>query len=144
MANATTQTQAADAVLTLVSETWEANANGAPLFYDNKGANRPEVPALFGRTVVRHTFGERASLGSAGSGSKVNRRYADVYIQIFVPQESATDTIRTLADNMAFALEDADHTLGVRIRDTQINELGSDGTYWQINVVTSFTYDRIS
>jgi hypothetical protein len=45
---------------------------------------------------------------------------------------------------MAFALEDADHTLGVRIRDTQINELGSDGTYWQINVVTSFTYDRIS
>ncbi len=144
MADATNQIEAQDAVLSLVKTTWDANANGAELFYDNKGADRPDVPAIFGRTVVRHTFSERASIGSAGNGSKVNRRFADVYVQIFCPQGSSTDTIRTLAESMANALEDADHTIGVRIRDTQINELGSDGVYWQLNVVTSFSYDRVS
>jgi len=143
MAAATTQNEAADAVLTLIQTTWDG-ATSAPLYYDKKGADRPDVPAVFGRAVVRHTFGERASLGSAGSGSKVNRRYGDAYVQIFIPQGKGTTAIRDLAETMANALEDADHTLGVRIRDTQINELGSDGVYWQINVVTSFTYDRIS
>lgn len=139
-----TQNEAVDAILTLIKSTWDSNSGGAPLYYDNMDAERPAVPALFGRASVRHTFGERASLGSAGSMSKVNRRFGDAYVQIFVPQGSGQHQARAIADAMAFALEDADHTIGLRLRDTQINELGADGTYWQINVVTGFSYDRIS
>jgi len=139
-----TQTKVVDALLGFISTTWNSNAGGAPLYYDNKDAERPAVPALFGRASIRHTFGERASLGSAGSMSKINRRFGDAYIQIFVPQGSGQNQARDLADAVSFALEDADYTIGVRLRDTQINELGADGTYWQINVVTSFSYDRIS
>ena len=141
---ASTQNEVVDALLTFVTNTWDSNAGGAPLYYDNSDAERPAVPSLFGRAIVRHSFGERASLGSAGSMSKVNRRYGDVYVQIFVPQGSGQHQARAIADAMSFALEDADHTIGVRLRDTQINELGADGTYWQINVVTSYSYDRIS
>jgi len=133
-----------DALLGFVKTTWEANAGTAPLYYDNMDAERPDVPSLFGRAIVRHNFGERASLGSAGSNSKVNRRYGDLYVQIFIPQGDGQYQARTLADAVSFALEDADASIGVRLRDTQINELGADGTYWQINVVTSYSYDRIS
>ena len=140
-----TQTGAVKALLTLAKATWEANTPAStPFYYDNKDAQRPSTPALFGRASVRRNFGERASLGSAGSNSKVNRRYGDLYIQIFVPQGSGQYEVRVLADAMALAFEDADHTIGLRLRDTSINELGADGTYWQINVVTSFTYDRVS
>ena len=138
------QNEVVDALMTFVTDTWNAAANGASLFYDNQDAERPDVPALFGRTVVRHTFGERVTLGSAGHGSKVNRRHGDLYIQMFVPQGDGQESLRALADTMAFALEDASFTLGVRLGDTQINELGTDGVYWQINVVTGFNYDRIS
>ena len=138
------QNDVVDALLGFVTTTWGVNANGAPLYYDNKDAQRPAKPAMFGRATVRHTFGERASLGAAGSNSKVNRRYGDVYLQIFVPQGSGQTQARTMADAVAFALEDAPSSIGVRLRDTQINELGADGTYWQINVVTGFSYDRIS
>ncbi len=143
MAAATTQNEAIDAVLTLVKSTWDG-MTAAPLYYDNKGAVRPDVPALFGRAVVRHTFAERASLGSAGHGSKVNRRYGNCFVQMFVPQGEGTEEIRTYAETMANAFEDANHSLGVRVMDTQLNELGSDGVYWQINVVLNFNYDRIS
>ena len=142
---ASTQMQAVDALLGLAKTTWEANTPAStPFYYDNQDATRPSTPSLFGRAVLRHNFGERASLGSAGSGSKVNRRYGDLYIQIFVPQGDGQYTARTLADAMALAFEDADNSIGLRLQDTSINELGADGTYWQINVVTSFTYDRVS
>ena len=144
MATLDTQNEVVDSLMTFVTSTWVAAANGAPLYYDNQDAERPDVPSIFGRTVVRHTFGERASLGSAGSGSKVNRRYGDLYIQMFVPQGDGQEKLRALADSMAFALEDASFTIGVRLGDTQINELGTDGVYWQINVVTGFNYDRVS
>ena len=143
MASLSTQNEVVDALLTLVTDAWNANTS-APMYYDNKDAERPATPSTFGRAIVRHTFGERITLGSAGSNSTVNRRFGDLYVQIFVPQGTGQADARTLADEISFVIEDAPASLGVRLTTTQINELGADGTYWQVNIVTSFTYDRTS
>ena len=143
MPTLSTQNDVVDALLTLVTDTWDANTS-SPLYYDNTDADRPATPGEFGRAIVRHTFGERASIGSAGNGTSLNRRFGDLYVQIFVPQGTGQTAARTLADAIMFAIEDAPSSLGVRLANTQINELGADGTYWQVNVVTSFTYDRTS
>lgn len=143
MATLSTQNEVVNALLTLVTDEWNATIT-APLFYDNKDSERPAIPSTFGRAIVRHNFGERVTLGSAGSGSTINRRFGDLYVQIFVPQGTGQYAARALADTISFVIEDAPASLGVRLANTQINELGADGTYWQVNVVTSFTYDRTS
>ena len=135
---ATNQTEAQDALLALITTTWTANAGGAQLFYDNQGVDRPDSPALFGRAIVRHGRGTRTTLG-------VNRfrRFGTVFVQAFVPQGSRRDLaiLRDLTDDIAHAIEEAT-IAGIRIQDVDINELGSDGTYFQINVAAQFTYDR--
>jgi hypothetical protein len=47
-----------------------------------------------------------------------------------------------LSDAVAHAIEGAPASLGVRIQDVDVIELGSDGVYFQVNVSADFTYDR--
>jgi hypothetical protein len=135
---ASNQLEAQDQLLTLIKDTWDANAGGASLFYDNQDVDRPDSPTLFGRAIVRHGRGTRTTLG-------INRfrRFGTVYVQTFAPQGKGKDLaeIRQLSDAVAHALEEANLT-GIRIQDVDINELGSDGTYFQINVAAQFSYDR--
>jgi hypothetical protein len=134
---ASTQIEAQDALLTLVKSTWDANASGAPLYYDNQDVDRPDSPTLFGRAIVRHISGTRTTLGNTRF-----RRFGTVYVQIFVPQGTGTVKIRQLSDAVAHAIEGAPASLGVRIQDVDVIELGSDGVYFQVNVSADFTYDR--
>jgi hypothetical protein len=134
---ASTQIEVQDELLTRIKSFWDTHANGAPLYYDNQDVERPSSPTLFGRAIVRHGSGTRTTLG-------INRfrRFGTVYVQIFVPQGTGTITIRDLSDDIASCLESVPSSFGVRLQDVDINELGSDGTYFQVNVSADFTYDR--
>lgn len=134
---ASNQLEAQDALLTQITEVWTANANGAPIYYDNQDADRPDIPQMFGRAIMRHESGTRTTLG-------INRfrRFGAVFVQLFVPQGTGTVLIRELSDKIAHNLEESPNSLGIRIRDVDINELGSDGTYFQVNVSAAFSYDR--
>jgi len=134
-----TQMGAVDEMLTLVKTTWDAQAGGAPLYFDNMDADRPDVPSTFGRAIVRHFTGRQISLGD----QSLKRRSGALFIQIFMPQGGGQYEIRNLSDQMMFALEGADNSI-VRLTDVQINEIGADGTYFQVNVVANFSYDRVS
>lgn len=139
---AETQMEAADALFTLVKTTWDANAGGAPLYYENEDFERPAIPGVFGRATIRHSVGTRITLG--GSTGKIFRRFGQLYVQVFTPQDTGQYDIRVLTDSLAHAFEDVPASFGVRIRDVSINELGNDGTYFQVNVVADFSYDRWS
>lgn len=134
---ASTQIEAQDALLTLIKSTWDSNAGGAPLYYDNQDVDRPDSPTLFGRAIVRHVRGTRTTVGNT-----MFRRFGTVYVQIFVPQGTGTAEIRQLSDVIAHTIEEAPASLGVRIQDVSVIELGSDGVYFQVNVSADFTYDR--
>lgn len=138
---ASTQNEASQELLTLVKTTWDASAGGAPLYYDNEDAGRPDDLTMFGRAVVRHEGGTRITLGSNGRF----RRFGTLYVQAFVKQGAGVTEIRALTDAIAHALEEVPASFGVRMLDVDINELGSaDGIYFQINVAANFSYDRQS
>ncbi len=134
-----TQMSAVDEMLTLVKTTWDAQTAGAPLYYDNMDAERPDNPSTFGRAIVRHFDGRQISLGD----QSLKRRFGSLFVQIFMPQGGGQYEIRNLSDQMMFALEDANLSV-TRLKNVQINELGTDGTYFQVNVVADFSYDRVS
>tara|TARA_R110000824_G_scaffold21496_13_gene80091 strand:- start:1249 stop:1659 length:411 start_codon:yes stop_codon:yes gene_type:complete len=134
-----TQMSAVDEMLTLVKTAWDSAAGGAPLYYDNMDADRPSTPGTFGRAIVRHFSGRQISMGDQST----KRRFGALFIQIFMPQGTGQYDIRTLSDSILFALEDA-NPLVARLTDIQLNELGTDGTYYQVNVVADFSYDRVS
>lgn len=134
-----TQMSAVDEMLTLVKTAWDAHSGGAPLYYDNMDTDRPDVPSTFGRAIVRHFTGRQISLGD----QSLKRRSGALFVQIFMPQGTGQYEIRNLSDQIMFALEESNNSI-VRLRNVQINELGSDGTYFQVNVVADFSYDRVS
>ena len=137
---ANNQTEVRDELLARVKAAWDVNAGGAPLFYDNMDEGRPDTLTKYGRAVVRHDEGTRSTLGPNGRF----RRSGTLYVQIFVAQGTGVIEIQTLSDAIAHDLEGVPPAFGVRIRDVAINELGSDGTYFQVNVAADFTYDRQS
>lgn len=137
---AQTQNEATTELVGLVKTTWEANAAGAPLYYDNEDSERPDTLAVFGRVAVRHEAGTRNTLGPNG----IFRRFGTLYVQLFIKQGSGVTELRTLSDAIAHALEDVPASFGVFVRDVNVQELGSDGVYWQINVAAEFSYDRQS
>ena len=135
------QNEASDALITLVKATWEANTPAnTPLYMDNEQEDRPDDLSIYGRVVIRHEAGTRSTLGSNG----IFRRFATLYVQIFIKQGEGVTEIRTLSDAIAHSLEDVPASFSVRMTDVDIRELGSDGTYFQVNVAANFTYDRQS
>jgi hypothetical protein len=141
---ATNQIEAMDAMLGLVKTVWDANADPTRLYYDNQDVSRPDDPATFGRAIIQHSFGTQITLSNPGHGARVMRRSGQLFVQIFTPQNDGQRDIRVLSDEIAFVLEDAPASVGVRLTNVSINELGSDGTYYQVNVTSDFSYDRIS
>jgi len=134
-----TQMGAVDEMLTLVKATWDAHADGAPLYYDNQDEVRPETPDTFGRVTVRHFDGRQISIGPVS----MKRRFGSLFVQMFTPQGTGQYDLRNLSDQMMFALEDANPAIS-RLTNVHVNELAGDGVYYQINVVASFSYDRVS
>lgn len=132
-------TEAEDVLLGIVDAAWTAHAPmGAPLRYENLDTTRPQVPSVWGRVVVRNVPGEYAGLGPNRL-----RRFGTLFVQLFVPQNSGTKVIGDLANALVVAIQTASiATLnGIRLRDIGATELGSDGTYFQVNVQAGFEYD---
>jgi hypothetical protein len=134
-----TQMEAVDEMMTIVTTAWNAHADGAVLQYDNIESTRPQVPATFGRATVRHTAGQQITLGAVS----LKRRYGSLNLQIFVPQGDGQYEVRVLSDNILMDIEDANPQI-VRLTDIQFNEVGEDGTYFQMNIIARFSYDRVS
>ncbi len=132
-----------DVLSALVKTTWDTATSSAPLFFDNMPSAPPEGTELWGRLHIR----EQASSIAALSG-KYFRRNGTLYLQVFVRKDDAgTVAINAVTDAVREALEDATPAqLGnVWLRDTVVKPVGaSDETYFQQNVETSFTYDRVT
>ena len=135
---ANTLTEARDAVLAVARTAWLAAAPTAPLYYDNLDTQSPATPTTFARATIRWAGGSRAALGPNGTW----RRDGFLIIQIFVPHGSGTDALMTLAEAMTAAFENPGATGNVWFRDAGPQDIGSDGVYDQVNVVTQFQFDR--
>lgn len=133
--------EARDALTGFVKTAWDAATSSAPLLYENlKGQRPPDPPALWARVHVRHFQGERASLGA----NNRFRRNGRVYVQVFLPVEKGMETLDQAGQALMEAFEDAGGIDNIWFRDSSVREVGSDGTYYQVNVETDFTWDRVT
>ena len=140
---AETYSEARDAINALVTTAWSAVAPSSPLLYDNLDSERPATPTFFGRVTVRFFDGRQASLGSV-AGGRVFRREGLVYVQVFTPHGKGLTQANVVSEALVRAIENPGATGNIWFRDAHASEIGSDGAYYQINVVARFQYDRIA
>lgn len=137
---ADTYEEARDVLSGFVKTTWDAATSSAPLLFQNISGDRPEEPTLFGRLTIQFVTGSRADL----AGRRF-RRTGLMTVQVFVPQGSGTEEAEQTAEALIEALEGVGPATleNVWLRDIGMREVGSDGTYYQVNVEAEFTFDRV-
>lgn len=132
---------------------WEANSpavnGGTAPVVDYEGlAFTPPPTAAWARPVVRHTVGRQATL--AGDPSFPLRRFEKrgiVTVQVFQPltKGGGLVLVQSLAEVAKAAFEGVNTTpSNIWFQNVTINEVGSDGPWFQMNVVASFRYDELA
>ena len=108
-----------------------------PLFYDNLNEDPPADGGVWGRLSIQHTGGTLSSLGSGRF-----RRTGILFVQIFVSIGDGTLIADQIADSLVTAFENAGAIENIWFRDITMREVGTDGTFHQVNVEAQFTFDR--
>ncbi len=137
---ANTYEEARDELTAFIRTQWELVDPTAPLFYDQVGAERPSPPEFFGRVTVRFFSGTRATLGSNSRFRRVGR----VFVQIFNPNDSGMEALDRMGQALVASLEDAGAVGNIWFRDIGERDVGTDGTYYQINTEADFIFDRLT
>lgn len=131
---------AKDEILGVFKTAWDTTGHIA--LYENVAGAVPPTVAPWARVSLRHLSGRQASL-AGGSGKRRYDRDGLITVQIFVPSGEGLLEAYNLAKIVADAFEGAATASQVWFRDVRINEVGPDGSWFQVNVVAGFTYDEI-
>lgn len=119
-----------------------------PIDFEDKPRNPnsnpipPKTAVPWLRVKVQHTYGQQATLANE-IGARRFRKSGIVLLQIFTPLGSSLrepDRLGILLNN---ALEGASTPHDVFLRNVRMNEIGSDGHWFQVNVVADFEYDSV-
>lgn len=113
-----------------------------PIAYDNLNFDPPEDGSTWARLNIQHITADRASLGSPDTCRF--RREGLLSIQIFVPLGDGTLVADQIADSLVEAFEDVGAIENIWFRNIRMKEVGSDGTFHQVNVEVDFTFDRVT
>ena len=109
-----------------------------PALYDDK-AGAPPKTGPWARLSVRHARGQQETLPNP-LGNRLFRRDGVIIIQIFTPLGNGL----ALSDQLAKLVMDAyeSSSTSVLFRNVQLNEIGPDGNWYQVNVVVEFEYSE--
>jgi len=135
--------EANNEILATFKAAWDAT--GYPVAYENvkSAADVPPATATpWARVNVRHTFGTQATLANV-SGVRRWRRDGLVNVQIFIPLGEGLSEGYSLAKIVVDAFEGVATTSAVWFRNVRVNEIGSDGEWYQVSVLVDFTYDEL-
>lgn len=133
-----TPQEAVDAIGTVFKDAWDTT--GGVAVYDDLPGSVPSTDKLWARLTVRHAAGGQASL-AGDSGQRRWGAEGTVFIQVFAPMGDGAQAARNAAHVVMNAFRDA--KLPVWFRNTQMREVGASGAFFQINVLTTFSYDEV-
>jgi len=144
----TTQTAARDAIIDTLRDAWLADpiTVGIELQYDNVKADPPGEDAAgnalpFARITVRHQISPQETIG--GVGNRKHLTEGLVTVQVF----TASGDGHTLPDQIAEILKAAMRNVRVGdlwFFDVRVNEIGTDGPWFNQNVLGNFRYEERS
>lgn len=140
-----TPTQARDDVYTLIMDAW---GEEGPVDFWDKPRNpndspippKEQIPWL--RVKMVHSGGGQQTLANEIGNRRFNKS-GIITVQIFTPLGSSLLEPERLGILLNNALEGASTPHDVRLRNVRMNEIGSDGHWFQINVDADFEYDTI-
>jgi hypothetical protein len=142
----TTPSECRDDLYTLVVTAW---GDRGPIDYEDKPRAPDEEEQIppkgatpWLRLQVRHTDGRQATLAN-DAGCRRFRRYGLYTIQVFSPLGSSLLDPEELSILVVDALEGVRTPHCVFLRNVRMNEIGSDGHWFQVNVMADFEYDVI-
>lgn len=128
-------------VLTIFKTAWDAT--GFPALYENVPGEPPKTQTPWARIVLRHSGGGQGSLSGALGQQRWDRNGV-LIVQVFVPNGEGLSQAYSLAKIVLDAYEGVSSPLrGVWFRNARINEVGSDGEWFQVNVLVDFVYEEI-
>lgn len=112
---------------------WPGVASGAP----------PGADEAWARVSLRHSPAGQITFGA--TGARRFNRTGLLTVQVFSPLSAGGGL--SFAENAAIiarnAFEGVGTASGIWFRNTRIQEIGPDGAWFQMNVVTEFQYDEV-
>ena len=140
-----TRKAAISEILGLFRTAWlAAGQSDNQVKYDNVGKTTvpPTGNTPWARVGLRHTRSEQATLAGTDGRRRFDRN-GILTIQIFVPPGKGLAEASDLPKILQDAYEGVETTNGAWFRDVVVNEVGTDGDFYQTNVVALFEYDEI-
>lgn len=137
-----TYVEARDEMFTMVNDAWTASPiSKNDLFWDAVPKDRPTDQLPWAVVYLRHATGGQRTLG--GVGFREFERLGVVIVTIFVPIGNGLSESYALATVLSDAFEGQASPGGIWFRDAAIQEIGSDGDFYQVNFTVNFTYSEI-
>lgn len=111
------------------------------VIYDDTAKEVPDTSIKWARISVRHANGSRSSLGRKdGSGKHTQSGF--VFIEIFTPRDNGLQDSDTISAAFADSLRNFSDG-EIWIGDVSTVEMGPDGNWQRVDVVSEFSYDLI-
>lgn len=135
------RTDARDRILTPLKTVVDAQSGLYAIYDDSPKAVPTDGAVKWVRISVRHANGTRTSLGRADSKSK-HTQSGFVFVEIFTPRENGLQDSDILSAAFADSLRnfsDGDIWIG----DVSEVEMGPDGNWQRVDVISEFSYDLI-
>lgn len=133
-----TPQEAVDAIGKVFKDAWDTTGGAA--VYDDLPGSVPTSETLWARLTIRHALGGQSSL-TGGTGTTRWGADGTVFVQVFAPMADGAVAARAAAHVVMNAFRDA--KLHVWFRNVRMNEVGASGAFFQINVLSTFTYDEV-
>ena len=134
-----TPEQAIDVILGVFKQAWDTT--GYIALYDDLEGEKPPSETPWARATIQHATGGQSSLAGA-SGMKRFTETGTVFIQVFTPVGDGSTGCYQLAKLVRDAYRDAKHP-EVWFRNVSLQEVGTNGAFFQINVKATFSYDEV-
>lgn len=131
--------EARDVMLAIVKAIWDPT--GYPIVWTDVPDTVPTSETVWARATVRHSGGGQSSL-SGEDGTRRFERTGTLFIQVFAPVGDGSTAGYGAAQTMINGLEDARNP-SVWFKDILMQELGQYGSFEQINVQATFSYDDV-
>lgn len=140
-------TEARSQIYERIRDAWVAQGQNRQLIHyqDRPTSNQfpPKNPtAAWMRARVEHLTGTQATLQNA-VGSRRFRRFGRLVAQVMAPLGTSMQEPDRLGKAILDAVEGVETVGGIYFFNVTMNEIGSDGHWFQTNIFADFRYDEV-
>jgi len=134
--------EAQDEMLAVVKAAYDSISGDKEIYWEAVAGDRATDDRPFFQVFLRHRSGSNAGFPSANNRA-MYRREGDITVQCFSPVGRGLSEGYADAKVFTDSFEGQSTSGGIWFRNTRVNEIGRDGEFFQMNVITEFVYDEI-